>query len=299
MNMDKMIVDFSKYFMKHNGHGNNLIIKAGVRKGKTTLTSMIIKTLLDETDFVIVTNIRFDNTVYNMYKGRIQYINSLTQYLEFIINIDYGKPILLVLDDAQSKDSLTSKGVMSKEGKKLSSFLIFIGKLETSLIYIAHQSYIPRSLIEGFEPLFIYKPNRKDFVISPNFYERDSDSYKDKYSVIVNMPSFKEFDKYYLPILSMAFTDFKFDVDLDKLYNQLTDFKIGENTKECIKKFLDENNSENDLAKELSQISYENLYMAFCIKKGKILSDGTMFRELLNPNITNKARKKLRKMGLQ
>lgn len=294
-------VKFDKYFMQNKGHGNNLIIKAGVRKGKTTLVSLIVKILLDKTNFIIVSNVRFENSVYEKYLGRIFYINSLTQYLEYISKFDYKHPILLVLDDAQSKDSMTSKGVMSKEGKKLSSFLIFIGKLQTSLIYIAHTSYIPRSLIEGFEPLYIYKTSRTNFIISPNFHEVDSKALSDKESIIVNMPSFKEFDKYYLPFMSLAFTDFRFDVDLDLLYNELTQYEIGEKTKECIEKFLIENKESTEIKelKELQSLSYEKLYMAFCLKKGKILSSGETFRDLINPNIIQTGRKKLKEIGLK
>lgn len=295
-----MKVDFVKYFSRNRGHGNSLIIKGGVRKGKSTLVSMIIKILLDDSNFVIVTNVRFDNSVYDRYKNRIFYINSLSQYLEFIVNVDYENPILLVLDDAQSKDGMTSKGVMSKEGKSLSSFLIFIGKLQTSLIYIAHQSYIPRSLIEGFEPLFIYKTNRKEFVISSEFFEIDSHSYSDNHSIICPMPSFNEFNTYYLPILSLAFTDFSFDINLDEMYKRLTSYDIGENTKECIAEFLKDNNKLSEFSEilDLKKLSYEKIYIALCLKKNEILSDGKMIRDLINPTIVNEARKKLRNSNL-
>ena len=39
--------------------------------------------------------------------------------------------------------------------------------------------------------------------------------------------------------------------------------------------------------------------MSLCLKKGKILSDGELLRDLINSNIIQSGRKKLKKLGLQ
>lgn len=290
-------IDFAKYFSRHKGHGNGLIIKGGVRKGKTTLISLIVKDLIDRTDFILISNVRFDNIVYENYPNRIFYINSLRDYLKVISTKSYKFPFLLVWDDAQAKNDMTSKGVMSKGGKALSSFLIFIGKLQTSYIYVAHQSYIPRSLIEGFEPLFLYKINRESFIVSPDFYSYDSEVFKDKNNLIVKMPKYPD-DNKYLPILSTAFTDFKFNVDLDKLYEALTEYEIGENTKEGIRNFLNNSNEENNQYNKLKSLTYLEIITALNIKKGRLISSGETIRELFNPKTLTECRDLLKPIGL-
>lgn len=294
-------VNFAKYFKRHNGHGNGLIIKGGVRKGKTTLISLIVKILLEHTNFIIISNVRFDNSVYEKYINRIFFIKSALEYFEIYANTPYETPLLLVWDDSQSKDFMTSKGALSKEGKKLSSFLIFIGKFRTSYIYVAHQSYIPRSIVEGFEPYYIYKTDRDKFVISQTFYEIDSHSLLDSDNIIVKMPNFKEFDKYYLPILSTAFTDFVFNVDLDSLYDKLTNYDVGENTKECVKEYLLANNNQInnfDKYEKLKSIPYKDLYLALCLKRNMEIRESTPLNEIINNQTMTQAKKEIRKHNL-
>lgn len=127
-------VDFVKYFTRRNGHGNGLIIKGGVGTGKTTLLSLIIKILLDYTNFVLVTNVRFEPRVYEKYLERIYYVSNVRQYFEFYTRIPYSQPILLIWDDSQGNDEFTSKGVMSDGGKILSSFLIYLRKFSRSIL---------------------------------------------------------------------------------------------------------------------------------------------------------------------
>lgn len=306
-------VDFVKYFSNHNGSGNGLIIKGGVRKGKTTLISMIVKTLLDNSNHVIISNVRFHNIVYEKYEGKIFFINSLKQYLKYYSEIPYENPILLVWDDSQATEGMSSKDVMKKEGKILAQFLIFIGKMQTSYIYVAHQSYIPSPILEGFEPLIIYKVNRTEFIISTEIYDNDSDSYRDSRNLIIKMPKpklelttsgntkIKDDDENYLPIMSIAFTHFEFNVDMQRLNETLTAYDVGENIKETVAEFLNpksEKKLENEL-EVLKSISYEKIYIALCLKKGEILSDGNRIRDLINAKILVTAREKLRKNGFK
>lgn len=302
-------VDIIKYLMQNSGHANGLIIKGKARLGKSTLLSLITKKALDESPFVIVSNVRFENWVYDFYKNRIFFINSLRMYLEYYSIIPYENPILLVWDDSQASEGMTSKDVMSKEGKMFAKFLIFIGKMQTSYIYVAHQKYIPSALTEGFEPYFLYKLNRKQFVLSTEQYIKDSDSIRDSRNPIVNLPhpditknekgnyTISDTDENYLPILSIAFTNFKFDgVDFDILFDMLTAFDVGENVKEVVKQYLGKSENENEY--ENLKISYEKIYMSLCLKKGRLISSGEKIGELINDTMLNSARKKLRKMDL-
>lgn len=302
-------IDIIKYLMQNSGHANGLIIKGKARLGKSTLLSLITKKALDDSPFIIVSNVRFENWVYEFYKDRIYFINSLRMYLEYYSIIPYENPILLVWDDSQASEGMTSKDVMSKEGKMFAKFLIFIGKMQTSYIYVAHQKYIPSALTEGFEPYFLYKLNRPQFVLSENQYLKDSDSIKDSINPIVNLPkpnvtknekgnyTIDDNDENYLPILSIAFTNFKFEgVDFDILFDMLTAFDVGENVKEVVKQYLGKSENENEY-QELN-LSYEKLYMALCIKKGRLISSGEKINELINDMMINSGRKKLRKLGL-
>jgi len=283
-------IDFAKYLTKNKGHGNGLIIKGGVRKGKTTLISVIKKILINETNFEIVSNVRLDNLVY-LTEKRLHYVRYFSEYLNIYSNLENDVPILLVWDDSQSDSSFTSLGVMSKGGKDISSFLVFIGKLSTSFIYVAHKSYIPRSFIEGFEPVFIYKLDKKDFWISEYFYQYDSDVKNSNQNYRCFIPKLDEFNHF--KILSMAFTKFEFDIDLQKLYDHLSENQIGENLKPAVKEFL--NNVDNkmyDLDKYT--ISYQDLYIALCIKKGQIIGRGDKISTIFNDKFIYDGRKKIK-----
>ena len=117
-------VNFVRHFKQNNGDGNGLIIKGEVGTGKTVLLSLICKILLDYTDFIIVSNIRFTNEVYLNYPNRIYFINSLSEYFNVYSKTPYGKPLLLAIDDSQGNPDLTSKNTMSKGGKDFGSIRV-------------------------------------------------------------------------------------------------------------------------------------------------------------------------------
>lgn len=295
-------IDFIRYFTRRNGHGNGLIIKGGVGTGKTTLLSLIVKLLLDYSNFAIVTNVRFHPDVYEKYTDRIFYVANVRQYFNFYIRVPYSQPILLIWDDSQGNDEFTSKGVMSDGGKILSSFLIYLRKFSTSYIYIAHQSYLPRSIVEGFEPYYIYKIERENFVISKNFYEMDSDSYSDNENVICEMLSFNDFDENYLPILSHAFTDFIFNVNWYDLKQFLSQYEVGENLKKYVKIYFEtieksESKKENKI-EFLKNMSYHDYYLGLCLKRNKEIKESTPLNDIINNNTMSRVKKQIRKENL-
>lgn len=293
-------IDFAKYFMfDGKGHGNGLIIKGGVGTAKTTMLSMIIKILLENTDFVFPTNIRFEQWVYDKYPDRLHFISNVRQYFEFYCKVSYSQPLLLIWDDSQGNEGFKSTGVNSTDGGILSSFLIYLRKFSTSYIYIAHQSYIPRSITEGFAPYFLYKIDKENFAISINYYEVDSDAFNDNENIIGKMLSYNEFDKHYLPILSHAFTDFIFNIDWYELKQFLSQYEVGEQLKEYVKIYLDglKNSESGFMSKyeKLQSYSYMDLFIALCLKRKIELKESTPLNEIINSNTMTRAKKLIRK----
>ena len=194
---------------------------------------------------------------------------------------------------------MTSKGVRSKGGEILASFLIYIRKFSTSYIYVAHQSYMPRSITEGFEPYYIYKINKSDFIISNKFYEIDSECMADIDNVRGKLPDYKN-EKYYLPILSMAFTDFEFDIDWFDLKKYLTGYDVGENLKEYVAKYLNllNQNENNSKYNNLKKLSYQDIYIALCLKRNKIIPDSVKLKTIINPNSVAVAKKLIKDNNL-
>lgn len=297
------VLDFTEYFKRQSGHGNGLIIKAGVRKGKTTLCSILTKQLLEKTDFIIISNVRFDNMVYENYIGRLFYITTDLQYFEIYEKVPDDTPCLLVWDDAQASEGFQSTEQYSDSAKALQKFLINIGKLETSFIYVCHRSYIPRSLTEGFDPLFIHIVRRGQLYVSSENFEsakeiREACKLKDAY--YLRLPSWDKLQAHVLPILSKAPASFKFVVDHDRLQEILTRWDIGEDLKRAVREYLsldrNESSEESEL-KILEALTYEKIYIALCLKKGRLIGTGEIIRKLFNPNILTEARKKLKNLG--
>lgn len=301
MKKDKYEIDFSKYFKSDGkGHGNGLIIKGAVGTAKTTMLSMIIKILLENTDFVFPTNIRFEDSVYKKYPNRLKYITGIREYFEFYVSVPYSQPLLLIWDDSQGNEEMTSKRVLSDNG--LASFLIYIRKFSTSYIYIAHQKYIPES-ITGFEPYFIFKIDKERFCISENFYINNSEAFYDRENVIGLMPDYNQFDKYYLPILSHAFTDFEFDLDWYALKKFLSAYEVGEKLKEYTKIYLEQIEPKIESEKKnkyeiYKSMSYEDIYITLCLKRGEKLPYATPLNEVINDTSITRARKRIDKEKL-
>lgn len=302
---NKPRLSFPAYFSRHKGHGNGLIIKGGVRKGKSTTCSLITRQLLMETDFNIISNVRFKNEVYDEFPDRLHYITTDLEYFERYIETPDDSPSLLVWDDVQASEGFQSTETFSSPAKKLQSFLIFIGKLETSFIYVAHRSYIPRALTEGFEPLYLHILRRGSFYITPENYEsaqevREAVSRNKGY--FVPLPTWDKLESQILPILSRAPAGFEFVLDHNELYRHLRRFDIGEDLKRGIREYLGqatENDEENREIQRLQSMSYESIFLALCLKRGRLISGGEKMKEVINPTVINDARQKARKLGVK
>lgn len=285
-------IDIIKHFKQYDGHGNGLIIKGRVRSGKTYLVSILIKLLL-KNGFAVICNVRFKDGVYKKYAGRLFYIQSDIDFFKAYLKVRPDTPIILVWDDAQSSKGFKSTHVVRKEGDLLSSFLIFIGKFEANYIFIAHQKYIPDCLMDGFEPLIIYKMARHDYWLGEgDLLLEPSDIKRNCIRIPVPKPEIYQ----PLPIMSKAFARFSFGLDLDALYDHLGQFHIGEDLRKGVTEYLNEWENKNQYA-HLEEMSYKDIYLALCLKKGKVLSDGCRIRELINTKIVQEARHILRELG--
>lgn len=292
MGIMKMIneqLDLIDYFKQNDGHGNGLILKGKVRIGKTFLLGILTRILLMN-GFYVISNVRFADIEFEKYKNQLFYMITDKDFFEAYLQIPENSKIIVVFDDSQAKDGFTSKGVMTKEGKKLSTFLIFIGKFEANYIYVAHQKYIPNSITEGFNPLIIYKFRRSDFYISDKLYENDNDVFSDINSYRIPVPSPDKFRG--LEIKSKAIAVFDFILDLDNLISHLAKYEYGENLRLGVKDFFNQIENTDNEYNDLQSLTYTSIAKAIYLKRGYI-KDATPLNEIINSQILAKVKKEL------
>ena len=289
--------DIVKHYSRFNGHGNGVILKGRVRSGKTTLLG-ILTYILIQAGFYIITNVRFEDWVWGVYPGRIFYIRNDVEYLQAYCQVPEGGRSVLFFDDAQANDGMTSKGVMKPQGHMLATFLIFIGKLETNYMYIAHQKYLPSPLIEGFTPIMIYTLEVGTFYVSDKIvFDEDLIT---RYGYEIEVPDPTE---YGLPIVSRAIPRFTFLLDWEDLIDHMSRYEVGDNLKPAILEYLTKYNLSEDQKKaadpfaHLKTLTYEQILMALSLKKGHKLSAGDTLGDLFNPMIRQTVRDKLDQFG--
>ena len=285
-------LDLVQYFNQNDGHGNGLIIKGKVRIGKTYLLGIITKIFIDN-GFYILTNVRFEDWEFEKHKDKMTYVIDDIDFFEAFCEIPKNSKLIIMWDDAQSKPYMTSKAVMTPEGKKLASFLIFIGKFECNYVYVAHQKYIPHAITEGFNPLVIYKFKRESFLISNKVYEYDYDVYSDSESVFVPVPKTDQFKG--LDIKSVAVADFKFRLDLDSLYTHLAKYEYGEDLRRGVRDFLNSDSAILSKSSELKSYTYVDIALSIYLKRG-LIKDSTPLNQIINPNTLSEAKRKYKKL---
>jgi hypothetical protein len=289
--------DITKHYNRFKGHGNGVILKGRVRSGKTTLVGIITNILIQD-DFYIITNVRFENWVFEKYTGRIFYITNDIEYLEAYCSLPEGARSVLFFDDAQANKGMTSKGVMTPEGNNLATFLIFIGKLETNYMYMAHQKYLPAPLIEGFNPIMLYTLEIGTFYVSDKILF--DESLISRFGYKVKVPNPKE---YGLPIISRAVPRFTFKLEWEDLVEYISRYEVGDDLKTAIHQYLQkyhlvENQSIGEQQfNSLKDLTYEKLLLALCLKKGHKLSAGDTIGKLFNANIRQMVRDQLDELG--
>lgn len=221
------------------------------------------------------------------------YVIDDIDFFEAYCEIPRNSKLIIMWDDAQSKPYMTSKAVMTPEGKKLASFLIFIGKFECNYVYVAHQKYIPHAITEGFNPLVIYKFKRESFLISNKVYEYDHEVYSDSESVFVPVPKVETFKG--LDIKSMGVADFKFRLDLDSLYTHLAKYEYGEDLRRGVRDFLNSDSAILSKSSELKSYTYVDIALSIYLKRG-LIKDSTPLNQIINPNTLSEAKRKYKKL---
>ena len=278
------------HYRKFGSHGNGIIIKGRVRSGKTTLVSIFVKQMLDN-GFAIISNVRFDDSELIKYAGKLHYITSDYDYFKTYSLLDGNIPVILVWDDAQASEGMKSTQVMTKQGNNLAKFLIFIGKLQTNYLYIAHQKYIPNVIMDGFEPIIIYKLNRNSFYVgNSTLYLEESEIRHNCY--FVPLPEINE-NTPMLKILSRATATFEWKVDLDSLYKYLSQYHIGENLKQGIQEFLTVNQNDNSDEMNLKKLTWEQIVKAIYLKRNGKIKGNEKLNEIINSGILYKVIDKL------
>lgn len=273
-------LDIIKHFQQFNSHGNGLIVKGRVRVGKTYLLATITK-LLIQNNFAIITNVRFENSEFDKYKN-LFYITNDKEFFECYLNIPENTPIVLIWDDIQAQKGFKSTDYA--QFTTLSSFLIFIGKFDCNYVYVAHQKYIPNCILEGFNPLFIYKTQKEWFYVCDELHINDEYCSNCAISYQPNSANFTP-----LKIQSKAFSRFEFTLDLDGLFNHLSNYEIGENLRKGVREFLNKSES-TDKYSHLRNLTLKEIGLAIYYKRG-LIKDSTPLNKILNPNTLSDIKK--------
>jgi len=290
--------DIVKHYSRFKGHGNGVVLKGRVRSGKTTLEGIISYILL-QAGFYIITTVRFENWVLEQYKDKLYYVTNDIEYLEAYVQIPEGGRLILFFDDAQANPGMTSKGVMTKQGHQLSTFLIFIGKLETNYLYVAHQKYLPAPLMEGFNPIMLYTLEIGKFYVSDRVVFQEK--LIQRYGYEVDTPDPEE---YGLPIISRAIAKFDFKLNWEDLTEFMAREEVGDDLKSAINEYLDIYFQQQEVDRKrqkpqehLKYLTYEKILFALSLKKGRKLSAGESIGDLFNPNIRQIVRDKMEELG--
>lgn len=209
-------------WFKDGFHGQIMVINGPPRVGKTNLGCLITESLLDM-GLDVITTIRLKNVPKGVY-----HVAWFSQFLKA-----YAKKIkkdsVFIIDDAQDTMG-TSLNVHSHKSQNNTRLILYIGKFQMNLIYIAHiRDYIPKNITQ-FNPLYIEKTTKKEMKV----FNRK----------IRNIPKTK------LGFETFSPSHWDYDINLDKLWAELS--MVPETQiKKTILKFLDDkdNNSKSNLTK--------------------------------------------------
>lgn len=164
----------ARYFTRNGGQGNFAILDGPPGSGKTNFACLSIESLINDFDFNIITNIRFDKKAIGklpkkeqvLYR-KIYYAPLFSEFLNAFVNIDGNS--VTIIDDAQVTMG-SSKIATSKKGQYNDKFAMYIRKFRSSLYYISHiPAYIPR-YIYSQPHLYIEKPSKKDVIFNGEIY---------------------------------------------------------------------------------------------------------------------------------
>lgn len=212
-------------WLKRGGSmGNTIVLIGPQHSGKTTILMNIFKQAI-ENDFEIITT----TNMFNPPKG-IHNVNRASDLFRAYVKTD--KKVILAFDDAQAHFDSTSLS-STKKSKTNQRLYIYIAKLQSNMIFVAHQRDKIPGPVWDTEPLEVYA-------------EKPPPGSKEYYmwllgrKVRVSKSPYK-FPKAYIP-------SWKWDIDMNRLDDKLSDVKgryeldqIRKN-KEAIRRFIGSDN---------------------------------------------------------
>lgn len=210
------------YWFRDGPHGQIMVINGPPRVGKTNLGCLIIESLRDM-DFDVITTIRLKDPPKGVYHVAwfSQFLRAYAQKIK--------KDSVFIIDDAQDTMG-TSLNVHSQKSQNNTRLILYIGKFQMNLIYIAHiPDYIPKNITK-FDPLFIDKKSKKEMQIMGK--------------------RIRHIPKTNLEFETFSTSHWDYDVNLDKLWAELS-IVPETDIKKTILKFLDDkgNKSKSNLTK--------------------------------------------------
>lgn len=267
-----MEIDIVSHMQRFDSHGNGIIVKGRVRSGKTYLLGIMAR-LFIEAGFVVIGNVRFSDDMLRKYAGKLYYIVTDKDYFEAYLEVPPDTPIILMFDDSQGQQGMTSTGVMTKQGKQLASWLIVCGKLETNWVYVAHRDYIPHSITTGFDPLIIWKYERSHFWVTSKLYDTRAEVQRYGYRVPVPSPDkFKGFD-----IISKGTAWFEFTLDMEAMIKHLSGQHIGDNLRLGVSEFLN-GKLQGDPDQHLKDLTHKDIIKAIYYKKPEVKGSDKLYK---------------------
>ena len=246
-------------FHRNGGHGNFLVLKGPIRKGKSYLTGILARELITQ-GFKVITNQMFTLEARNDYAGKLFYINNAKGFLEVYVN-NTG-PFVALFDDAQTY-GFSSTSATSKKGRTIADLMLFVGKLEMSCIFNTHLKYIPEAIL-AMEPVFYYKLDRPAFFL-PKPATRLITEVRDvrSQSIRISIPQHWR----PIPYRTTAVPSFDINIPLEKLWSFLGEWeKDHDNMRLGVKTWLEELDN-TDPMDDLKKLTWKDIWMAIQIKK--------------------------------
>jgi hypothetical protein len=214
------------HFNQNNRHGNFLVIKGKIRSGKTHLAAILARYAI-YSGFSIITNIRFEDRVLRA-NPKIYYITSDRDFFKAYISIKGDS--ITIFDDAQATTA-SSLDTLKEKGQLIQSLMLFVGKFQSNVIYIAHLKYLPEWL-KSAEPLWIYKMHQKDFHMSYDYLEWDEVRKSRK---VVRIPITDDMKPLEFKTFGVPF--FEITMDINRMWFELSKYE-GDDLREAVQQYL-------------------------------------------------------------
>jgi len=248
-------VDVMKHFEQNARNGNFAVVYGKIRVGKSHYVSILTRQALNR-GWSVISNVRYQDDVINYFKDRLFYITSDLDFFKAYINT--RGPTIMIWDDAQATAG-SSKDSSSKKGRDLDDLLIFIGKFDSNLVFVAHLDYIPKCVYQQ-SPLYIYKFTKWDIFTGYRFTPFKNDVYEsDDFTRAIIPRKLKP-----LPFKTRGFPNFEIELPLKRMWKSLSKYD-GNELREAVARFLESWERDKD-NKRIENITWVDLGRALIRK---------------------------------